>query len=39
MITDAITKLMENEDLTYNEAFSCMNEIFENEASEIQVAA
>lgn len=39
MIADAITKLMENKDLTYNEAFSCMNEIFENEASEIQVAA
>lgn len=39
MITDAITKLMENKDLTYDEAFLCMNEIFENEANEIQVAA
>lgn len=38
MILDAIKKLVENEDLTYDEALACMNEIFSGEATEIQTA-
>lgn len=38
MITDAIKKLVENQDLTYDEALACMDEIFSGEATEIQTA-
>lgn len=38
MITDAIKKLVENKDLTYDEALACMDEIFDGEATEIQTA-
>lgn len=38
MITEAIKKLVENQDLTYDEALACMDEIFSGEATEIQTA-
>lgn len=38
MITEAIKKLVENQDLTYDEAYACMDEIFSGEATEIQTA-
>ncbi|MCM1157812.1 MAG: anthranilate phosphoribosyltransferase [Bacteroidales bacterium] len=39
MITEAIKKLVEGQDLTYDEALECMNEIFGGEATEIQISA
>ena len=39
MITEAIKKLVENQDLTYDEALACMDEIFSGEATEIQTSA
>lgn len=38
MITETIKKLVENQDLTYDEALACMDEIFSGEATEIQTA-
>lgn len=38
MITEAVKKLVDNQDLTYDEALACMDEIFNGEASEIQTA-
>lgn len=38
MITEAIKKLVENQDLTYDEALACMDEIFSGKATEIQTA-
>lgn len=38
MIEDAIKKLVKNQDLTYDEALVCMDEIFGGEATEIQTA-
>jgi len=38
MITEAIKKLVENQDLTYDEALACMDEIFSGEATQIQTA-
>lgn len=38
MITEAIKKLVENQDLTYDEALACMDEIFNGEVPEIQTA-
>lgn len=39
MITETIKKLVENQDLTYDEALACMDEIFSGEATEIQTAS
>lgn len=39
MITEANKKLVENENLSYDEALACMDEIFSGEATEIQTAA
>ncbi|MDE6625189.1 MAG: anthranilate phosphoribosyltransferase [Lachnospiraceae bacterium] len=39
MITEAVKKLVERQDLTYDEALVCMDEIFSGEAQEIQTAA
>lgn len=39
MITEAVKKLVEKQDLTYDEALACMDEIFSGEAQEIQTAA
>lgn len=38
MITEAVKKLVDNQDLSYDEALACMDEIFNGEASEIQTA-
>lgn len=38
MITETIKKLVGNQDLTYDEALACMDEIFSGEATEIQTA-
>ena len=39
MIREAIIKLSKKEDLTYQEAYECMNEIMDDQASDIQKAA
>ena len=39
MIRGAIIKLSKKEDLTYQEAYECMNEIMDDQASDIQKAA
>ena len=39
MIREAIIKLSKKEDLTYQEAYECMNEIMDGQASDIQKAA
>lgn len=39
MITEAIKKLVEKQNLTYDEALACMDEIFSGEANEIQTSA
>lgn len=39
MIREAIIKLSKKEDLTYQEAYECMNEIMGDQASDIQKAA
>ena len=39
MISEAIKKLVEKQDLTYDEALACMDEIFSGEATEIQTTA
>lgn len=38
MISEAIKKVAEKQDLTYDEAFACMDEIFSGNATEIQAA-
>ena len=39
MITEAIKKLVDNENLTYDEALTCMDEIFSGEVTEVQTAS
>lgn len=39
MITAAIKNLVENKDLTYDEAYNCMDEIFSGEVSQMEMAA
>ena len=39
MLTEAIKKVIENEDLTYDEALTCMDEIFSGEATQVQTAS
>ena len=39
MISEAIKELVENKNLSYNEALTCMDEIFNGEATEIQTAS
>ena len=39
MIRGAIIKLSKKEDLTYQEAYECMNEIMDDQASDIQKTA
>ncbi len=39
MITEAVKKLVENQNLTYDEVLACMDEIFNGEADEIQTSA
>ncbi len=38
MITDALKKIVNGENLTYDEAYACMDEIFSGEVSEIVIA-
>ena len=39
MIKEAIIKLTKKEDLTLQEAYQCMNEIMDDQASDIQKSA
>ena len=39
MIKEAIVKIVNKEDLTYDEAYTVMNEIMSGEASDIQKSA
>lgn len=38
MIAEGIKKIVENKDLTYNEALTCMDEIFSGEATQVQTS-
>ncbi len=39
MLAEAIKKIVNKEDLTYDEAYACMNEIMDGETSQVQNAA
>ena len=39
MINEAILKVYQNQDLTYDEAYQTMDEIMSGEASEVQMSA